>query len=103
MLFRSREESHMHQTFVDPGNMCLDIMVHLIKAWRWMTVDDTYVKAVHTHPYGHPLNVSSVRRVNLRENIIERLASHLQQMGHPEWWSQPKSGKKGKNGHGKGL
>ena len=87
-----RELSHANKHFQDPGNLNLDVFVHLVKLWRWMNCDDEYVKAIHRQAYGtSPGNCSSKGIVNLRGNMAEMLVGQLQLMGDEKWWEQRKA------------
>jgi len=96
--------SQAAEAFGDPGNLALDVAVHVLRLWRYVEeVRSNKVLRVAPGEYGTDSNKSGKGPVNLRGNIIEALIHDLQKMASfPE--HQPK-GKwpKGKGGcHGKG-
>ena len=68
--------------FVDPGNLTLDVFVHVFRLWRFIDVIgfDAAIRQPQ-HPYGHKTNMSSKGPVNLRGNIVEASLKDLQKMG----------------------
>jgi len=68
--------------FIDPGNLILDVFVHIFRLWRFPL--DRYKQQVLRQPiaeYGASANKSAKGPVNLRGNIVEAISRNLQSMG----------------------
>ena len=68
--------------FPDPGNEVLDVLVHSLRLWKYVTASKVeLVIRQSTHEYGAGRNRSSIGPVNLRGNIVEAMTLHLQRAG----------------------
>ena len=60
--------------FPDPGNEVLDVLVHALRLWKYVTASKVeLVIRQSTHEYGAGRNRSSIGPVNLRGNIVEAM------------------------------
>jgi hypothetical protein len=67
--------------FDDPGNLQLDIMVNVLRLWKFVSVFKVeQVRRIAPGEYGSRGNKSSKGPVNLRGNIIEAASIQLQKM-----------------------
>ena len=68
--------------FVDPGNLQWDILFHILRLDRFVSID-AVERVIRTAPaeYGSSSNKSSKGAVNLRGNILEAALRDLQWMG----------------------
>ena len=71
-----------HETFVDPGNFCLDVAVHALKLWDFVC-PQRREQIMRTAPgqYGTGRNKSAAGPVNLRGNVYEALVTFAQELG----------------------
>ena len=68
--------------FPDPGNEVLDVLVHALRLWKYVTASKVeLVIRQSTHEYGACRNRSSIGPVNLIGNIVEAMTHHLQRAG----------------------
>ena len=82
--------------FPDPGNEVLDVLVHALRLWKYVTASKVeLVIRQSTHEYGAGRNRSSIGPVNFRGNIVEAMTKQLQDAGaepstrHGNWGSFP--------------
>ena len=82
--------------FPDPGNEVLDVLVHALRLWKYVTASKVeLVIRQSTHEYGASRNRSSIGPVNFRGNIVEAMTKQLQEAGaepttrRGNWWSYP--------------
>ena len=82
--------------FPDPGNEVLDMLVHALRLWKYVTASKVeLVIRQSTHEYGAGRNRSSIGPVNFRGNIVEAMTKQLQEAGaepstrHGNWGSFP--------------
>lgn len=75
-----RSSAQAAEGFSDPGNPLLDIVVHLLRLWKYCSSQQyEQVLAVPGVPYGENGNKSSKGPCNLRGNIVEALTLDLQE------------------------
>ena len=90
--------------FGDPGNLILDVVLHVLRLWRYVQeTREGPVLRVAPSEYGTAGNKSAKGPVNLRGNIIEALICDLQAMSTlPEHRAKGKGAEKKGGWHGKG-
>ncbi len=77
-----RDAASAHPLFQDPGNYCLDVVVHILRLFDWVSATSVdQVTRLGTKEYGSAPSKSAKGPVNLRGNMVEALAHHAQVLG----------------------